>query len=402
MKNNKRYLMATLVVVLLAVPMIVQGATSEITFLVTSYDPAPAESGEYVDIWIKATNTGDIEARNFTVRFESNYPFSLDPTEEAERNYMRLGMTEDIVMKFKVRVDEDAIEGTNQIKLRYTTDGMNWFEQKLDISISTEKPNLVLGSVTSDPSKIKPGDSGVELNVQIQNIGDDNAQNVKTRMILLQGFDPSESYSDESNLGTVSAGSSGTATFYIDVDKNVAVGEYFADLEIQYTEEDFDSYKNKTLQVRIPVHAVPLFEIEKSEPETVIQGEKVSLHLWVINIGNEEAESVSISVIRKSDQPFSYDVKSDYIGNLKPGETGEAVLKFDVDGNAATKSYRLNVRIRAVGDRDIGDTNVYTYEKTVNFRVTERDGTMNWVIGAVVVVVVGGIGLQVYRKLKKK
>ena len=52
----------------------------------TKYEPYPAEPGEYFDLWLKVRNIGNVEAPDFKFTLKPNYPFSLDPSEVAERD----------------------------------------------------------------------------------------------------------------------------------------------------------------------------------------------------------------------------------------------------------------------------------------------------------------------------
>lgn len=55
------------------------------------------------------------------------------------------------------------------------------------------------------PLRLKPGDEDAKITVEIQNIGDGDAECVKSRLTLPAGFNASDSYSDIANLGTVAA-----------------------------------------------------------------------------------------------------------------------------------------------------------------------------------------------------
>jgi hypothetical protein len=58
------------------------------------------------------------------------------------------------------------------------------------------------------------------------------------------------------------------------------------------------------------------------------------------------------------------------VGNLKVGEEREAILKFDVDEKASSKVYSQGIEIRCTGDRDLGDDNVYIFDKQIPLEVS--------------------------------
>jgi len=121
------------------------------------------------------------------------------------------------------------------------------------------------------------------------------------------------------------------------------------------------------------VEPKPEFEIVSyyTEPAKISADDKgVKLHVKVRNVGSEKAESVSVRITGEADVPFDYDVKSDYLGNLKIGEDGVGILKFDVDKDALPKTYPQGIEIRCTGDRDLGDDNVYVFDKQIQLEVT--------------------------------
>ncbi|MDL5502334.1 MAG: hypothetical protein QSU88_03870, partial [Candidatus Methanoperedens sp.] len=77
-----------------------------------------------------------------------------------------------------------------------------------------------------------------KLSVNIDNIGKGDAQNVKVKLLLPSDFTPTYSYSDEDSPGIILKGASKTTNFYVDVDENVKEGEYKAQLEITYRDEN--------------------------------------------------------------------------------------------------------------------------------------------------------------------
>ena len=154
------------------------------------------------------------------------------------------------------------------------------------------------------------------------------------------------------------------------------------------------------LPVKIPVSGKPMFSIEeiKTIPETVVPGSTVKLTAKIKNVGTKEADSVSLRAFKESSQPFDFEEKSDFIGKLEPGETGEAVLTFDVDKDAAVKKYILDMEIRSVYNDE-----VLTENEVVDLTVQKasKSGTLGIVI-AIIVVIVLIVVLIVYKSRKKK
>ena len=133
-----------------------------------------------------------------------------------------------------------------------------WSETELTIEVESDKVDFEIADIDSVPLRLKPGDDDAKIVVVIQNIGDGDAECVKMRLTLPQGFNASDSYSDIANLGTVAAdvgqvifyvdenmqpgehiamiardyNASSQAIFYIDVDESVQPGEHIATITI--------------------------------------------------------------------------------------------------------------------------------------------------------------------------
>ncbi len=322
------------------------------------YNPYPAEAGKYMDLWIKIENVGTEESKDVTCVLLPEYPFSLDANENATRHIGKLPGAKEVILQYKLRVDSNAVEGWNEMKIKCQAENSNsWVIHKFEIYVESKTPEFAIGSIVSEPTKLFPDSEENKLSIEIQNIGTGDAELVTTEIILPEGIVPTESYSNIANLGTIKEGESKTAEFYIDVNANTTPGNYKAKLIIKYKDSNNNrkEYKNQTLDVNIAVKSLPLFKIENiiTNPDKISQGDKVILKLKIKNCGFKEAKSVSIKIYKQSTQPFDFDEKYDYIGNLKPNQTGEAIFRFDVDKNANLKTYLLKAEVRYLIDDEV-------------------------------------------------
>jgi len=89
-------------------------------------DPYPADTGSYVDLLFKVENWGTKKAENVVFELLPEYPFSLDPGVSATKELGTIGGLETdekaYFVKYKVRVDEDAIDDEYEIKVKCTYD----------------------------------------------------------------------------------------------------------------------------------------------------------------------------------------------------------------------------------------------------------------------------------------
>src|SRR3989338_4015293 len=115
-------------------------------------EPDPAGPGEIVDVRFKFENRGGENAEDITAELLPDYPFSLYTNENSTKQIgsihgRQIGET-GVIVKYKLKVDENAVEGENELELRYKIGNGPWI--KLDafkIDIQTEDAILAVEDV---------------------------------------------------------------------------------------------------------------------------------------------------------------------------------------------------------------------------------------------------------------
>ena len=379
--------------------------TASLRVNLLNQDPDPAEPGKYVEIRLKAEKFGNNPLTNVNFFLETEYPFSFDGSDTPDKNIGRINFIsgEDwyYTLKYKLLVDSKALEGAYTLKLRYQINnsriqGVTEFE----ISVSDAKyPDFVAGNIVSSPTKLVSDTDAAQLNVELSNIGDEDAQNVVAKLNLPENLNATYSYSDRANLGTIPQGSSKTATYYIDLDKLAESKNYIVPLVISYKEaDDKDNvYQTKIINLEIPIKEKPNFKILSitTDPDTIVPGSLVKLKVNLKNIG-KDADSVSLKIYKESSQPFTFNEKTDYIGNLDKDSEGNAIISFEVDKDAKAKKYILDLEIRAIDGEQ-----VVVQNESLAIEVWEKENTNTflYVLGAIILLVAG---VYIYFRNKKE
>jgi hypothetical protein len=382
-----RILFVSAIVFMLMIPGIdAQGSGSELSVITTTYDPAPAEPGNYMTLWVRVRNDASFRATNVTLELLDTYPFSIDPSEERERTFGEIEVGESILVRYKVRVDGDAVDGLNSLDFRVSSNGISFYTKSIYIDVESQVVDFAVGSLQSEPESLYSDSENNRITIGLQNIGESAAKLVRTELSLPRGFTPSYSYSETYSIGNIAAESSGNAVFYIDIDKSVDADDYSAILHVFYKDDVDDEYKEKELEVRIPVRSSPSFDITSVTlvPENLSQGaEGVELRLDIINSGSREAENVNVRVLKEATQPFDFDEKSDFVGDLEPGETGQAAFSFDIDTSADLKKYILDIEIRYTTGTDVN-----VESEKISFTVTGKAPDMTGIYSFAVIFLV--------------
>lgn len=367
-------------------------------FTIVSVTPGIINPGGSAEIEMLLRNTGNGFAGNLTADLDSGDVSPIDPIGPTKTYIGRfLHPGDEVKLTYPVNVPTGTSED-----VYYTPLVLGW-EGYVDGSASFQIGTMVkgdiilgLGSVATDPAEIRSGDDNIKVTVSIENSGDALAQNIIAALKLEEPFRPSYSQSDAAFLGKLSTSESQSATFFLDVDENAEPGKYSIPLDISYEDSDGNSY-SVVKSIELLVEPKPYFRISmlKLEPQDLMAGGHGLLYVEIENIGHEAAESVDLRVVRESGQPFDYDTRSDFVGLLKPGERGTALLEFDVEDGAPAKEHLLKLLVRATGDSELGDDNVYTQELKAPIIVQEGSAPEEGTDDRPLVIGVGAVALIV-------
>ncbi len=152
---------------------IMSGAVSLKTVFV-SQDPYPAEPNSYVNLLFKLENWGTDKADNVVFELVPEYPFSLDPGANATIQLGTInGLQTDsnaILLRYKVKVDKNAVEGDNEIGIRYGFgDGSSFYTKAFNVSVSNPQ---------TDFDVVMQGTASGSTTLAIANIGSNTAYSV--------------------------------------------------------------------------------------------------------------------------------------------------------------------------------------------------------------------------------
>jgi hypothetical protein len=166
-------------------------------------NPLMADPGSYVDLTFKIENRGTGISQNTSLILVPEYPFSLEPGTSAVQNIGTIGGLQNgnnaFLVKYRVRVDSNAIDGDNTIKLRYSEGSANSFST-VSFNVSVFNPRTYFDAIMQDSTTIA-----------VANIGSNTASSVIVSIPSQQNFRVSGAAS--SIIGTLNAGDYTLVTF---------------------------------------------------------------------------------------------------------------------------------------------------------------------------------------------
>lgn len=302
-----------------------------VTFL--NQNPDPACAGEIVEIRLRVENLGGKEVNNLELELLPEYPFSKISGEEYLKKIEPLAAYQSganaPLVKFRVRVDQDAIEGINKIEVREGRTGSTFYTSKtisIDV-VSREFAEIIY----IDKAKIMPGKE-TEMTFTIHNTGNAPLQNMifswseENDVVLPVGTDNSR------YIKYLSPGNSIDLKYTVIGSVNANPDLYKLDLSLEYEVKDESGVISKetvSTKAGVFVGGETDFDVTFSESSAG------QTSLSVANTGNNPALSTTVRIPEQENFIVSGSTSS-IIGNLDKGDY--TIVSFQI-------SQRTGIRI---------------------------------------------------------
>jgi hypothetical protein len=367
-----------------------QGPSTSLEATFINSDPVPLQSGEDGDITFKVVNNGDVEARDVEVQLLDSYPFEVKP--DRKRNYSlgTLSQGQEYQISTEVLVSEDAPDGSSDFRVRIT-DGDFTRTVNIPVEVQSEDIDLNLANLNTQPGQLMPDTENNVMTVEVVNNGEKTAENAVLDLDLPEYFERTSSFSSRQALGNIQPGQVKPAEFNFDITEEAPSGLTSVEGELSYTAGDTDSEVTEDVSFEVNLEGRPQFEITEIESD-LQTGSTGELRLTVQNTGDDESSSTRIRVLDSSDQPFTYDSSSQYIGTLEPNQTGTAVFEVETESGASAKDYLIDFEVRGVKD-----TEVFVEDSTVEASVSNGETSSSPILPVIAVLAVLGVLGLVFR-----
>lgn len=211
-------------------------------------DPYPVEPGEYATLWIQVYNTGTETAENVTFELDPEYPFSLDPNEKAKRSFSSIPGLFDVVLKYKIRVDSDAVDGDNELNLKYKIGEGGWVTKEMELYVNEagNKADLEPLFVSTEPKPYPGGET--TLKIDLANVAPGTAYYTVVGVESPIADIPV----NKIFIGTLDADDFDTLEFDLEIKENITPGTYPVKITSQYKNEEYEEVTNNgTVDLRI-------------------------------------------------------------------------------------------------------------------------------------------------------
>ena len=197
--------------------------------------------------------------------------------------------------------------------------------------------NLEVVLTKQNPYPVEP-DQVVDIEVSLQNTGYGTSENIILEIIPESPFTLLPGQEAEKTFSRIPANDQVTASYKLHVDKNAISDNY--ELEFKYYQIGVGV--QVTSKVMIQIQGKPKLILEKIEtyPEEMEPGDSAAIIASVKNVGTGSASFTEAALI--SNTTYILPILSGglyYVGEIKPGETGEANFDMSIDNSAESKTY---------------------------------------------------------------
>ena len=404
------FIALTLTMMLLAVPP-ASAASPALKATLVKYEPAPAEPGGYVDVWIKIENKGDGSATDAEFEIVPEYPFMLEPGVSAVKMIGKLWPLQQVVIDYRLRVDDDALEGSSTVDFRLRTDSAgDWTNSGFDMSIQSKRINVGISGIESDPYVITPGDySTVTLNVK--NFGESSARDLVIKFDTSADETPFSTVNSttEQYLKLLEGGSEETFTFKVLASSSAAAGAYKVPTTITYYDRSGNAY-SKEDTASLVIGTTTSIQVALSSSTMKQPGTSGKIIVMVTNNGLAGLKFVTLRLSESDDSTYQMlSAPQEYLGNIDSDDSENAEFEIYVSNSTiapATLTIPVTIEYTDASTNQKGTLNadvgvrLYSYAELLDFGMIQKPNYSGlFVILAIVLIV---IAIVVIRKIMRK
>jgi hypothetical protein len=324
-------LMALLVLCVQAVQALITVNNNNVKITLINQEPLPAEPGSYVTLRFRVENIG-------------TEPAQKDVGEEALRDVSALNSwqtaEEGVMIEYRLRVDENAVEGAENITIRYKVDQSPWIGQKFEIQIRTIDAFLNIDDITTTPSRVQPG-GFTDLKIHVSNLADSRLKDLKFRLNFNNLDIAPAGMSNERTILSLAAKERAIVDFKIVVDSDAESRVYKVPLTIDYIDEVGTLYtRNHTIGIIVHADTEYFLNIESSDVFTANKNGNVVIS--ISNIAPSEMRFVKMELLETENYSVISNPKI-YLGNIKSDD--EETADFTIQTKKVTGMVPLEIAV---------------------------------------------------------
>jgi len=415
-------ILCVMLIVCAAVSLAAISNSADIDVSLINQNPDPAEPGKYVELKWKVENIGSLNAENVIFEVIPKYPFSLDPGESAQQKIGSLWGRQigdnGVTVTYRLKVDENAVEGQNEIEIRYSLDnGISWQNPgKFYISIRTHDAILNVKKVSYAPDPMPPGKKTV-LSIELENMADSLLKDIKVNLVLIKIIQTAVAVSYEelpfSTIGTtnlqviksIEAGKTKTIEFTLIPDPDADANIYKIPITIQYSDELGTNY-SKSEVISVIVGDKPILEPLIDSTSIYMKGQVGDVGISFVNKGTTNVKLLDVE-LKESDYIKVISSQKVYLGNVDSDDYELAEFKIyvnDLDDSKVPLIINYNYLDPNNNQYEEQKTlyiDIYSKSEAKKYGLDGASSGAGGIFAIIIIVVIGYFGYRWWKKRKK-
>jgi len=355
---------------------------------VYKYEPAPAQPGNYIDLYISVVNQGT-DMNDFKIKLVPEYPYSVASEQTPEVIITSIPDTESAFIKYRVNIDKNAANGYKNISFEYTHSDMP-VTMKYEYAIDIRTTGVSVAIDTYDISDITPGGK-TKLTLGLKNFGKIGVKNLDATLDLSNTPFATTMSGTKKRIDNIEQGATETIEYEIIADTSAQIKPYKVPLNLQYEDERGKTYTD-TLIVSIPVNAKPEVTAVIQSSDLNLDNTQGKVSFKIINKGISDIKQAS--VILKDGR--GYEVISptitDYLGNLNSDD-------FE------TADFEVTTTTDPVFNLEVQFKDAYNNDRSITFALPLklRAGPQTSYTGTIIfaLIIIAGLAYWFMRKKRK-
>ena len=391
------------VIALVAFLLVLNGASAQLVTLGSSldatllnYQPVPAQPGDLLDVWIQVTNNGGSASEAGTVTFLPSYPFTVETVSDATKSFPPIPGQSSFLVKTQVRVDKNANEGENHLKVRVQEEGSTtYIDRDINITIQSRNSAITIVSATTTPARIAPGGTGT-ITLTVKNIGTARLRNVDVALGFAGLSLAPTTSSGSKSIDMLDGGEQATFAFDVITYPGATPQASQVPVNISYQDEQGNiQSQNEIIGVVIGASPELLVYFEKIDvPLNTMEGPVI---IKFVNKGLSQIKLLQMTILQNDDVKVTSESPTLYVGNIDPDDYQSAQVTLKLSKTQVQVPVMVTYR----------DALNQEYNQTIMLdlaanNATSSSGSTWWIIIIVLVVIGGGAWFLFRRRRHQK
>lgn len=411
MKSNKKIMLGLISMMLIlatisvAQALIADGTNLEVSLI--NQDPDPANPGEVIDLRFKVGNEGTSPTDTIYFEFLEDYPFSVYDGKIQQNIGSLQGWQKDeegVIVLYKIKIDENAVQGTFYIDIRYKSGiyGSWTIIRDFPIRIRTRDIVLSIEDIKSTPDPIPPG-SEFELSFLLKNNADSLVRDVTVKLGVSGTTIPiaPSSSTSEKQIYQINARNSQNMRFNLIALPDADGGVYKIPINISYTDETGEAYsKNDVISIKISSSPDLLITIDSSQIYGNVKSGEVVIK--ITNRGLTNIKLLSTKLLESKDFEITSEPEV-YVGNIDSDDYETVDYKLNVKSYGKIVNLPLEISYKDSTNKEFSQKiGLVLRADSPSKAQTTVKGIINGIITIIVIVAVGLLIYKLYKRIKRR